>query len=149
MGDAMSNYIEVGRNLIRMYAQIQTDVSESRIIEHMQSLLNKAQTLRIERDQLRAELAEKNETIEYLNALDAQSKIINDDLQNRLTAAREQIGRLTQALNDCLRCVSAARIEGLDDALANTPDERLRDLVERRLLWVEQYAAIEQAGGGV
>lgn len=72
-----------------------------------------------------------------------------EQLRAELTAAREHIERLSIALNDCLGCISAARIEGLDDALANTPDERLRDLVERRLLWVEKYAAIEQAGGGV
>lgn len=48
--------------------------------------------------------------------------------QEALKAARE-------ALDDIYRCFNAAQIEGLADALAETSDERLKDLVERRLLY--------------
>ena len=51
-------------------------------------------------------------------------------------------------LAECLGCITAAEIEGLQEALAETTDERLKDLVERRLLWVRIYAAPAQKGEG-
>lgn len=50
-----------------------------------------------------------------------------------------------KALEDCLGCVTAAEAEGLHEVIADlrgTGDyvDRLIDLVERRLLWVRNYA---------
>lgn len=45
---------------------------------------------------------------------------------------------LRKVLEDADACFEAARIEGLAEALAETQDARLKDLVERRLLWAQQ-----------
>ncbi len=42
-------------------------------------------------------------------------------------------------LQDVLGCLRAAEIEGLQEALAETTDERLKDLVERRLMYAFYY----------
>lgn len=38
------------------------------------------------------------------------------------------------AIQEVIGCFNAALAEGLQEALANTTDERLKDLVERRLM---------------
>jgi hypothetical protein len=42
--------------------------------------------------------------------------------------------------NEVIGCFNAAMVEGLQEALAETTDERLKDLVERRLMYA-LYAA--------
>lgn len=42
---------------------------------------------------------------------------------------------LRDACNEVVGCFDAAESEGLQEALANTTDERLKDLVERRLMY--------------
>lgn len=42
---------------------------------------------------------------------------------------------LRGACNEVVGCFDAAEAEGLQEALANTTDERLKDLVERRLMY--------------
>lgn len=44
------------------------------------------------------------------------------------------------ALAEVIGCFDAAVIEGLSDALRDTQDERLRDLVERRLMYALEAA---------
>lgn len=51
----------------------------------------------------------------------------------------QRVATLLEALEKCEGCLRAAAIEGLAEALADTKDERLRDLVERRLLYVGNY----------
>ena len=54
---------------------------------------------------------------------------MDDLMQELVSAVREVIG-----------CFDAAFAEGLQEALAETTDERLKDLVERRLMYA-LYAA--------
>lgn len=53
-----------------------------------------------------------------------------------------QTDKLVLTLNEVVNCFSAAYYEGLELVLAETTDERLKDLVERRLLYAF-YAAQE------
>jgi hypothetical protein len=56
-----------------------------------------------------------------------------------LVKLREQVRLAEKAITNCNGCIEAARIEGLSEVLAETADERLKDLVLRRLLWVEVF----------
>jgi len=54
---------------------------------------------------------------------------------------RKQVNRLLKTKDEVEGCFKAAYSEGLDVALAETTDERLKDLVERRLLYA--YYAVQ------
>jgi len=61
---------------------------------------------------------------------------------DRLTCENEA---MRKALEDCLGCVTAAEAEGLHEVTEelrgfSEQTDRLVDLVERRLLWVRNYA---------
>lgn len=67
----------------------------------------------------------------------------------KLEAERDALAVLAQemreALEDIQKCEFAARVEGLAEVLASIDDEhsqagRLKDLVERRLLYMTRYA---------
>lgn len=52
---------------------------------------------------------------------------------------------LIKALTDCLGCIEAAEAEGLHELIvelrgSNDSIDRLIDLIDRRLLWVREYA---------
>jgi hypothetical protein len=66
------------------------------------------------------------------------------------TLAQPAPDNLRKALEDCLGCVVAAEAEGLHETINSLRDSehfdtadvfRLIDLVERRLMWVREYAA--------
>ena len=61
---------------------------------------------------------------------------------DRLTRENEA---MRKALGDCLGCITAAEAEGLHEVVEelrgfSEQTDRLIDLVERRLLWVRDYA---------
>ena len=71
-----------------------------------------------------------------------------------ITAAKEYLAALEQEpvnqmllAEEVIGCFRAAEIEGLQEALAETTDERLKDLVERRLMHA-LYAAEQAAQKG-
>ena len=56
--------------------------------------------------------------------------------------AENPVQTATNAFNVIIGCFEAAEVEGLREILANTQDERLKDLVERRLMYA-YYTAQE------
>lgn len=62
------------------------------------------------------------------------------DWQEALAAPVQE--PLTDLADEVIGCFHAAEIEGLTEALANTTDEHLKDLVERRLMYA-LYSAQE------
>jgi hypothetical protein len=80
---------------------------------------------------------------------DPHTSIIADDLdqlqqiaelRQQLAASRAEVERLRIGLQDCIGCFDAAMVEGLLEVLAESDDERLCDLVNRRLMFVCDYA---------
>jgi hypothetical protein len=58
------------------------------------------------------------------------------------SAARQAPDSRDTALEEVIGCFAAARVEGLDAALMETSDRRLKDLVERRLMYAYDAAVI-------
>lgn len=67
------------------------------------------------------------------------SRAVGQFLARRATAG-------TELTDEVIGCFRAAEVEGLAEALANTTDERLKDLVERRLMHALYAAERAQAG---
>lgn len=112
--------------------------------------------LHAETEALRAQLGQGvpdgwQPTAENVNALPAPvRRYIHDLVSNAdpagtvrdLTIAQDTIRELEfsnrllrDACNEVVGCFNAAEVEGLQEALSNTTDERLKDLVERRLMY--------------
>lgn len=90
----------------------------------------------------------------YIHALVANSDpsgmvAENTLLRDQTKQLDAMIGRLKQALNSVGGCFDAANCEGLLEALAETNDERLKDLVERRLMYANEYARAALASAPV
>lgn len=95
-------------------------------------------------------------TADNVNALPEPVRRFVHDLATRcdpagdtaaLTGLRDQLDgvqimyrKAMAALDEVRGCFNAAEVEGLTEVLANTADERLKDLVERRLMYA-LYAA--------
>ena len=61
---------------------------------------------------------------------------------------KKLVEQLVEAINHWFACVDAAKAEGLDGVLQRTEDERLKDLMERRLFYDTEEVfeiALEQA----
>lgn len=58
----------------------------------------------------------------------------------RLHKENQLLQSASEFANEVVECFSAASVEGLEEALAETTDEHLKDLVERRLMYA-LYAA--------
>ena len=72
----------------------------------------------------------------YINLIESAQAGVAEGSENPLQTA-------TNALNTIVGCFEAAEVEGLTEILANTQDERLKDLVERRLMYA--YTTAQQA----
>lgn len=82
---------------------------------------------------------------DYIHELEARSDpagTVRELVQLRDTNAglQKMYRRAAESMAEVIGCFDAAAGEGLAEALAETPDERLKDLVERRLMHA-QYAA--------
>jgi hypothetical protein len=77
--------------------------------------------------------------VQRLSALVRAQQITIDKLEQALAAPVQEPVSLA---NEVIGCFNAAMVEGLQEALAETTDERLKDLVERRLMYA-LYAAQE------
>jgi predicted negative regulator of RcsB-dependent stress response len=66
------------------------------------------------------------------------------ECEEAVTALRKALAQPEQLVlaQEVIGCFEAAEVEGLTAALANTTDEHLKDLVERRLMYA-LYAAQE------
>ncbi|MBF8177222.1 hypothetical protein [Herminiimonas contaminans] len=60
--------------------------------------------------------------------------------QARIATLEDQIANLVEQHRQADMCFEAAYIEGLVDVLAESQDERLKDLVQRRILWARTYS---------
>lgn len=70
-----------------------------------------------------------------------------DEIGNEWIAIQQENERLKNSLSVVRGCFEAAESEGLSEALANTTDECLKDLVERRLMYALLAAKGEYHGG--
>jgi hypothetical protein len=99
-------------------------------------------------DRIKEALPEFRQQDDYLLAhgaslLSEQShEIIHVDTALRIAGATPPAAAQPDLADEVIGCFNAAEIEGLTAALANTTDEHLKDLVERRLMYA-LYAAQE------
>jgi hypothetical protein len=56
-------------------------------------------------------------------------------MQQQITDLQSENAKLKEALGNYLNCVDAANAEGLQEAIANTQDEKLKDLLTRRVFY--------------
>jgi hypothetical protein len=61
-------------------------------------------------------------------------------LRDQCAGLQVMYRKASDALTEIRGCFDAAGYEGLDEVLAETTDERLKDLVQRRLMYARDYA---------
>jgi tartrate dehydratase beta subunit/fumarate hydratase class I family protein len=67
-----------------------------------------------------------------------QTKVMQDEIDELRAALNKQTDQ--SLLGDIIGCFDAAIAEGLYEAISNTEDERLKDLLERRVMHAYLYA---------
>lgn len=108
-------------------------------------------------EELRSAIDGGHESMTHADALAEISAIRaeNETLRAGYDAARLEIeslraaqpaGAQNKALKEVVGCFGAAEAEGLQEALAETTDDRLKDLVERRLMYALYAARAAQEG---
>lgn len=69
-----------------------------------------------------------------------------DEVRQQSAARIAELERESSALSEVIGCFEAAEVEGLSIALAETTDERLKDLIERRVMHAYHAATSAKEG---
>ncbi|CAB4150728.1 hypothetical protein UFOVP577_28 [uncultured Caudovirales phage] len=94
--------------------------------------------------------AQGHKRLEFARAIEAAHGIKGESVQQGVAEGSENpVQAATNALNTIIGCFEAAEVEGLSGILANTQDERLKDLVERRLMYAYITAQETLAAHGI